>query len=81
LPDRCVSVDPDTVAATERGSRVVFICPVRFVEIERGNPEYAEATLIHELLHSLGLGENPPRSREITQRVLSRCASRQSRAR
>jgi len=78
-PDACKS--RDTIAATERGSRVVFICPFAFVEIERGDPEYAEATLIHEMLHSLGLGENPPRSREITQRVLSRCASPRSRVR
>ena len=32
-----------------------------------------EATLIHEALHTLGLGENPPTSREITSRVVSRC--------
>jgi len=59
-PDACKS--KHTIAATDPGSRVVFICPLAFVEIERSNPEYAEATLIHEMLHSLGLGENPPRS-------------------
>ena len=35
--------------------------------------ESAEAALIHESLHSLGLGENPPTSSEITSRVISRC--------
>ena len=65
-----------TLAITERGSRVVFICPHAFVEGERGNPEEAEATLIHEMLHSLGLGENPPSSREITARVMARCVAR-----
>jgi len=29
--------------------------------------------IIHEMLHTLGLGENPPSSREITQRVNERC--------
>ena len=32
-----------------------------------------EAVLIHELLHSLGLGENPPDSAAITDRVMARC--------
>lgn len=63
-----------TLAVTEPGSRVVFICPTAFVEAVSGRPEHAEATMIHEMLHSLGLGENPPRSKEITDRVLSRCA-------
>jgi hypothetical protein len=65
-----------TLAVTEPGSRVVFICPTAFVEAVWGNPEDAEATLIHEMLHSLGLGENPPRSREITERVRDRCGAR-----
>jgi hypothetical protein len=64
-----------TLAATAPGSRVVFICPRAFVEAASGDPEEAEATLIHEMLHSLGLGENPPRSRDITARVRARCAS------
>jgi hypothetical protein len=29
--------------------------------------------IIHEELHSLGLGENPPDSKEITQQVIARC--------
>ena len=65
-----------SLAVTEPGSRVVFICPTAFVEAAWGNPEETEATLIHEMLHSLGLGENPPRSREITERVRVRCGSR-----
>ena len=65
-----------TLAVTEPGSRVVFICPTAFVEAAWGNPEDAEATLIHEMLHSLGLGENPPRSRDITERVRVRCRSK-----
>lgn len=77
-PGACRS--KETLAVTVPGSRVVFICPHQFVEAVRGNPEEAEAALIHEMLHSLGLGENPPSSREITKRVLSRCSSRRSRA-
>lgn len=65
-----------TLAVTEPGSRVVFICPTAFVEAVSGHPEEAEAALIHEMLHSLGLGENPPRSRDITARVRARCGSR-----
>ena len=62
-----------TLAVTEPGSRVVFICPTAFAEAMSASAEYAEATLIHEMLHSLGLGENPPRSRDITERVRVRC--------
>jgi hypothetical protein len=29
--------------------------------------------VIHEFLHSLGLGENPPSNVEITKQVLTRC--------
>jgi hypothetical protein len=65
-----------TLAVTEPGSWVVFICPTAFVEAVTGRPEEAEAALIHEMLHTLGLGENPPRSREITARVRARCGSR-----
>jgi hypothetical protein len=37
------------------------------------NPHLAEFALIHEMLHTLGLGENPPTSLEITQQVKRRC--------
>ena len=62
-----------TLAVTEPGSRVVFVCPTAFVERD---PEEAEAALIHEMLHTLGLGENPPRSRDITARVRIRCGGK-----
>jgi hypothetical protein len=63
---------PATLAATQPGSRVVHVCP-RFVEFRRKNPEWTEAILIHEVLHTLGLGENPPSSAQITTRVLKHC--------
>jgi hypothetical protein len=51
---------------------VVYICP-GFAAFDRRYPDEAEATLIHEALHSLGLGENPPSSRHIQARVRARC--------
>jgi len=55
------------------GSRFVYVCPARFLDTFRKNAGLAEAYLIHEMLHSLGLGENPPTSQEITDRVVDRC--------
>jgi hypothetical protein len=63
------------LGGTRAGSRVVSLCP-RFAEMEWKDPRYAEAIVIHEMLHSLGLGENPPSSREITTKVLKSCGKR-----
>jgi hypothetical protein len=52
---------------------VVRVCAGELKRLNPQQPEYVVATLIHEILHTLGLGENPPSSREITARVLSRC--------
>ena len=62
-----------TFAAAEVGSRIVWICPEPFVRLAWRDPGTAEAVVIHEALHSLGLGENPPSSSEITARVVSHC--------
>ena len=59
---------------TNPGSRVVWICPRQFVPVAYRDPVEAELVLIHEMLHSLGLGENPPSSLEITGRVEQHCA-------
>jgi hypothetical protein len=64
---------PDVLAATLPGSRVVFVCGARFRRAYLNNPAHAVALVIHEMLHSLGLGENPPTGDEITQRVRDRC--------
>jgi hypothetical protein len=64
--------DKGALAATAPGSRVVFICPSAFAG---ASDEEAEIAVIHEMLHSLGLGENPPRSRDITDRVRRRCGA------
>jgi hypothetical protein len=59
-------------AVTHPGDRVVFVCIASFGEQPQG---IRENTLIHEMLHSLGLGENPPSSSEINGQVLRRCGS------
>jgi len=61
---------PAVAAATTRGSHVVLICAARFVRVPWPD---GEVTLIHEMLHTLGLGENPPTSLEISRRVRMRC--------
>ena len=50
----------------------VVVCP-GFAGVQRSDPDFAESLVIHELLHTLGLGENPPTSAEITRRVEARC--------
>ena len=61
---------PAAGAFTERGSTVVFVCGGNF---DRQGPRLRENALIHEMLHSLGLGENPPSSKEISRQVEQRC--------
>ena len=57
----------------------VFVCPAggqvtsRLSRIEFQSGSLAEAMVIHEMLHTLGLGENPPTTLEITERVRARC--------
>ena len=64
---------PGALAFTEPGSHVVYVCNQWFREAFATNPSKVEAVIIHESLHSLGLGENPPSSHEITARVMERC--------
>ena len=59
------------MAFTHPGSQVIRVCGRQF----RGRDlEAAPIVVIHEFLHALGLGENPPTSHEITARVAARCA-------
>lgn len=55
------------------GDRVVRVCGRRFQQTMSQSRDHAEAIVIHELLHALGLGENPPSSDYITTRVKVRC--------
>jgi hypothetical protein len=61
------------LAFTVPGSPVVFVCGRRFQDLWRRDPRAAEAVVIHEALHTLGLGENPPSSLQITLQVRKRC--------
>ncbi len=60
-------------AFTTVGGSTVWTCPggsLRLGTLDaRGGPN----ALIHEMLHALGLAENPPTSQEINQRVRERC--------
>jgi len=65
--------DSMTLAFTYLGSREVFVCGTQFWQTYGRDPAHVEALIIHELMHTLGLGENPPSSLEITETVLKRC--------
>jgi hypothetical protein len=66
---RCAS--PGAAAFTAGGA-AVFVCGTNFRT--RGRT-FRENALIHEMLHTLGLRENPPSSAEISRRVAERCGS------
>jgi hypothetical protein len=59
-------------AVTHPGDRVVYLCGDHF---RAQGPGIRANTLIHEMLHSLGLGENPPSSDEINGQVRKRCGT------
>jgi len=61
------------LAYTTPGSRVVYVCSRRFRKMWAKDRGYVTAVVIHEALHTLGLGENPPAPETITARVLDRC--------
>ena len=71
---------PAVAMAATPGLPRVFVCPagpgwgnsrLSRMEFEKGS--LVEAMVIHEMLHALGLGENPPSTFEITARVRERC--------
>jgi hypothetical protein len=61
------------LAFTTPGSRVIYLCGRDFERAWRRNRREVQATVIHELLHSLGLRENPPTPHQITYRVQQLC--------
>ena len=65
-----------TALVASPGVRRVYVCKT-FAEVQLRQPGVAESMVIHEILHTLGLGEAPqkgaPTSIEITQRVEARC--------
>ena len=70
---RHVACTSGIVAFTTPNSRVVRICSEEIKRTWQQNPAHAVAAIIHEMLHTLGLGENPPSSDAITRRVLQAC--------
>ena len=60
---RCAS---GVLVFTAPGSRVVRVCAEELRRINAQQADYVVATIIHEILHTLGLGENPPSSREMS---------------
>jgi hypothetical protein len=66
--------DGTTAAFTVRGNRVIHVCGTRFVD-RFARRTAGEILLIHELLHALGLGEDPPTSAHVTDAVLTRCGN------
>jgi hypothetical protein len=58
------------------GSPDVFVCATQFWQQYQQYPSYVEALIIHEMMHTLGLRENPPSSMEINAKILNRCWAR-----
>ena len=64
----------ERLAFTSPGAKTVWVCGGRFEFTLTTNARWAEATLIHEALHTLGLGESGPSgSLAITRKVVERC--------
>jgi hypothetical protein len=61
------------LAYTVPGSRVVYVCGDRLRDVYLLTTTLAEVAVIHEALHCLGLGENPPTWQEINDRILAAC--------
>ena len=61
------------LGATTPGGRIVYVCVSHFADRAGRNASDADAFVIHEMLHTLGLGENPPAPSQITARVMQRC--------
>ena len=65
--------DRGAFAYTTPGSRVIWVCAQHLERRSATNHGHSTAVIIHEMLHSLGLGENPPSSSQITAQVRKRC--------
>ena len=61
------------LATTTPGGSVVRVCGARFAALARRDFAELAVVVLHEELHSLGLGENPPTSRQISSRVEMSC--------
>lgn len=61
------------LAFTIPGSRIIYVCGRNFERSWRRDSPEIRGTIIHEVLHSLGLGEDPPSPRDITYRIQQLC--------
>ncbi len=61
------------LAYTVPGYRVVWVCSSRFRDVYQRNTSLAEVAVVHEALHCLGLGENPPTPQAINAMVQAAC--------
>ena len=62
-----------TATFTQPYGRLVYVCTERFVNSFARRTAGGELLLIHELMHTLGLGENPPSSAQISEAVMRYC--------
>jgi hypothetical protein len=62
-----------TLAYTRPASRVVYVCGRAVERHWDENREYVVETMLHEMLHTLGLQEDPPSSTEISRRIRQHC--------
>ena len=71
--ERPLCKDGQSQLLTAQGVARVIVCKPFLQTVDRERV-MAEVYVIHEMLHTLGLGENPPSSQQITQLVKRRCA-------
>jgi hypothetical protein len=58
---------------TRVGDPEIYVCPDQFTDFAVREPVKAAGLLLHEQLHALGLGEDPPASEDISRQVFARC--------
>ena len=68
-----ICTDRTALVWTHPGARTIYLCASQFADATQAGVSFVANLLIHESLHSLGLGENPPSSQRITARVADRC--------
>ncbi len=67
------------LAFTSPGWRIIHVCDgfrKKFLAQRHRERDDLEIALLHEVLHTLGLGENPPTQEQITDQVRRRCHGR-----
>jgi len=67
------------LAFTSPGLKIIYICRAfreKFLSVQRVPRQDLELAMLHEVLHTLGLRENPPTPGQITDQVRRRCDTR-----